>query len=235
MNIVVTGAAKGLGEALTAELRARGHAVGRLDIALPEGPLADEDGGWAQHFDVADAAAWEALAAELTAKGWRPDILINNAGIGVYGAIADVKVEDWQKQLDVSLTGPWLSLKYLVPLMSGEGLILNIGSRRGLLAVAERSAYCAAKFGLRGLSLAAAAELPQKVGVVELDSMLTNFTGALADKQQRAVAGESFLDPVQVAQIIADTLEGKRPWQAEWRLRATEADPSIEPVTDQLW
>jgi 3alpha(or 20beta)-hydroxysteroid dehydrogenase len=235
MNIVVTGAANGLGAALTTELRAHGHQVARLDIALPEGPLVEEDGGLAQHFDVADAAAWEMLVAELGARGWTVDAVINNAGVGVYGPIATIKEEDWQHQLDVSLTGPWLSLKYLAPTLSDQGVVLNIGSRRGLAAVAERSAYCAAKFGLRGLTLAAAAELPIKVGVVELDSMLTNFQGALADKQRRAAAGELFLDPVAVAKTIADILEGKQPWQTEWRLRATATNPQIETVTDQLW
>jgi len=235
MNVIVTGAARGLGLALTDELRSRGHQVLRLDLSFTEGPLQPEDGGFLQRFDVSDAAAWEMLAAEVASLKWPVDALINNAGIGVYGAVSDVTVEDWQHQLDICVSGPWYSLKYLAPLMSADGMILNIGSRCGLIAVPERTAYCAAKFGLRGLSLTAAAELPIKVGIVELDSMLTNFNDALASKHRRATAGERFLDPKVVATIIADTLDGQRPWLTEWKLRATDGEPPVEEVTTPLW
>lgn len=235
MNIVVTGAAHGLGAALSKELQARGHSVGELDICYPEGPWIIDGAKWQHNFDVADAAAWEALAAELGAHEWHPDLIINNAGIGVYGAIDSISVEDWQRQLDISLTGPWLSLKYLSPLLGEAGRVVNIGSRRGLWAVGERTAYCAAKFGLRGLSLAAAAELNNRVSIVELDSMLTDFTGALEDKKRREAAGEHFLHPDEVASAVADMAEGKKPWLVEWRLRATASDPLIEEVTETLW
>lgn len=235
MNIVVTGAAHGLGAALTQELRARGHQIIELDLSFSDSSLTTVEGGWRQIFDVADAAAWEMLAGELGAREIKLDAIINNAGIGVYGAIPDVTVEDWRRQLDVSLSGPWYALKYLTPLLGDGGRVLNIGSRRGLQAVAARSAYCAAKFGLRGLSLAAAAELPGRVGIAELDSMLTDFSGALADKQARAATGERFLHPEEVAKVVADVFDGRREWLSEWRLRATEDGARVELVTDELW
>ncbi len=188
MNVIVTGSANGLGAALLEELRQRGHTVGSLDIAWPEGSLTNESGGWRWHFDVSDEGAWAGLVAELKSIDWQPDILINCAGIGSYGSIADLTVTDWRRQLDISLTGPWLGIKYIGSMMKEGGTIINVGSRRGLKAVAERTAYCAAKFGLRGLSLAAAAELEgsRRVSIVELDSMLTNFTGSLSDNQRLA-------------------------------------------------
>lgn len=237
MNVLITGAAKGLGAALAREFTAQGDAVGALDVLFVEAAPIPAMGSWQRQLDVADPVAWEQLANELTEAGWRPDILLNNAGIGVYGPIQQVAVENWQQQLEISLSGPWYGLKYLTPVMTSGGCVLNIGSHRSLEATAERTAYCAAKFGLRGMSLAAAAELSPdlRVGIVELGAILTDFAGELAHKQQLERQGSYFLDPEEAAKEIVTMVKGEREWLTEWLMRATASGTEVAAVTQALW
>ena len=91
------------------------------------------------------------------------DICINNAGINKIDSFCDVKREDWDHILKVNLTAPFLIQQAVVDNMvkQGYGKIINIASIWGSISIAKRACYSTSKFGLRGLTLASAAELAQ--------------------------------------------------------------------------
>jgi 3alpha(or 20beta)-hydroxysteroid dehydrogenase len=158
--IVVTGAARGQGEAEAAKLAAEGATVIACDIASGDGPAGPPPAqSVTQHaLDVADPASWEALAAYLTEHVGRVDGLINNAGVTSRVRLPDVELEDWNRVLAINLTGPMLGIKTLLPLMGEGASIVNVGSIAGLTGH-YTAAYTASKWGLRGLTRTAATEL----------------------------------------------------------------------------
>jgi 3alpha(or 20beta)-hydroxysteroid dehydrogenase len=162
--IVVTGAARGQGEAEAAKLAAEGAIViacdlpGALQLAVgPAGPTAGA-GVHPHPLDVADPDSWQALADYIGEHQGRVDGLINNAGVTSRVRLPDVELEDWNRVLAINLTGPMLGIKTLLPLMPEGASIVNVGSIAGLTGH-YTAAYTASKWGLRGLTRTAATEL----------------------------------------------------------------------------
>ncbi len=156
-TVVVTGAARGQGEAearLLAELGARVIATDVRDPA-PDAPVGVEF----RHLDITDESEWESLAAELESMlgGVPLRGLINNAGVTHRAGIDQTERADWDRVIAVNLTGPMLGMRALTPLMGDGSSIVNIGSVAGLTAH-YTAAYTASKWGLRGLSRVAATE-----------------------------------------------------------------------------
>ncbi|HEX3615341.1 MAG TPA: SDR family oxidoreductase [Solirubrobacteraceae bacterium] len=158
--IVVTGAARGQGEAEAAKLAAEGATVIACDIASGSGPAGPDPGpGVVSHpLDVADPESWETLRAHIAEHHGRVDGLINNAGVTSRVRLPDVELDDWNRVLAVNLTGPMLGIKTLLPLMPEGSSIVNVGSVAGLTGH-YTAAYTASKWGLRGLTRTAATEL----------------------------------------------------------------------------
>lgn len=162
--IVVTGAARGQGEAEAARLAAEGATVIACDLpdALqsaggPAGPPAGP-GVHPHPLDVADPASWETLRDFIAEHHGRVDGLINNAGVTSRVRLPDVELEEWNRVLAVNLTGPMLGIKTLLPLMQEGSSVVNVGSIAGLTGH-YTAAYTASKWGLRGLTRTAATEL----------------------------------------------------------------------------
>jgi 3-oxoacyl-[acyl-carrier protein] reductase len=94
--------------------------------------------------------------------------LVNNAGYACFKPFTSLTGEDWQRSLDVNLTGPFNLIQAVLPSMIARqsGRIINISSVAGLKPLAEQSAYCAAKSGLNALTKVLAMELrPHKIAV----------------------------------------------------------------------
>ncbi|GMU94270.1 MAG: 2-deoxy-D-gluconate 3-dehydrogenase [Candidatus Hydrogenedentota bacterium] len=91
----------------------------------------------------------------------RIDILVNNAGYACFKPFVDLSLEEWQRTIDVNLTGVFLATKAVLPSMISRktGRIINISSVAGLKPIVEQSAYCASKHGLSGLTKVLAMEL----------------------------------------------------------------------------
>jgi len=165
--VLVTGGASGLGEAAAGQLAARGGQVLVADLDADRGQTVVDriraDGGQAafQPTDVtreADVAA--AVGAAVDTFG-RLDGAINNAGTtGPSASTADYSLEDWNRVLDLNLTGVFLGLKHEIPalLEHGGGAIVNVSSGAGLVGFAGLPAYVASKHGVIGLTRAAALE-----------------------------------------------------------------------------
>jgi NAD(P)-dependent dehydrogenase (short-subunit alcohol dehydrogenase family) len=164
---VITGAAKGQGEAVARRFVAEGARVALLDVL--DGPgeaLAAEigSGGAARYFhcDVADEAAVAAAIGGAAAAFGGLDILYNNAAIIAYGRrIADLRSEEWDRTIAVNLRGPFLCAKYALPhlIARGGGAIINVSSHGAFQASPTGVAdYAVAKGGLVTLTYYLASE-----------------------------------------------------------------------------
>ncbi|MEO6212568.1 MAG: SDR family NAD(P)-dependent oxidoreductase, partial [Vicinamibacterales bacterium] len=154
---LVTGGTRGIGEAIVRALSAAGASVaftGRDQARLQA--VAAAVGGRAEAIraDVRDPAeAAGAVERTVSALGGL-DILINNAGVGVFTSVAEMSIEQWRNILDTNLSGVFYCCHASIPHLRqrGGGWIINISSLAGKNAVAGGAAYCASKAGLNAFS-----------------------------------------------------------------------------------
>jgi NAD(P)-dependent dehydrogenase (short-subunit alcohol dehydrogenase family) len=164
--VVVTGAASGIGRATALRLAAGGDEVCALDIdanGLDKTVAAVVDAGGqadCHPLDLADPAAIEATFAMLLERHGPPAGLVNNAGLGVRATVPETSREDWDRTIAVDLSAMFHTCRAVLPAMiaTGGGVIVNVSSAAGLVAVANRAAYCAAKAGVIGLTRAIAVD-----------------------------------------------------------------------------
>ena len=155
---IVTGAARGIGRAVTRAFAAEGATVFAVDIIAADlaEVMAELDAeGLAAYPLVADIALAddvERIAAEAMATGGRIDCLANIAGVISYQLIEQTSLDEWDRILGINLRGTFLCTRAVVPTMKRQrsGSIINVSSRAGVMGFTELSAYCAAKFGGRG-------------------------------------------------------------------------------------
>lgn len=162
--VMVTGAARGMGAAMVRLFHAEGARVVVADLLDAEGQaLAAELGEGARfvHLDVSSEDDWQRGVAEVLACWGGIDGLVNNAGINFAEALAKTGLADFRRVMDVNLVGPFLGMKHVGAPMAarGSGSIVNISSIGGMTAWNSMGAYCASKWGLRGLGRVAAMEL----------------------------------------------------------------------------
>jgi NAD(P)-dependent dehydrogenase (short-subunit alcohol dehydrogenase family) len=155
---LITGGSRGIGRA-TAELFAReGARVYVTDLSDPEPAFTDSAIAFSA-MDVAKEESWARLVAGIGASSGGVDILVNNAGIGgSYAAVAEENLTDWQRVLDVNLTGVLLGMRAVLPSMRTRraGSIINFSSIWGISAIAGLAAYHATKAAVRHLTKHAA-------------------------------------------------------------------------------
>ena len=161
---LVTGGARGIGEAYIRALHDAGARVVVADILAPEGrALVAELGDRALFLplDVTDEGQWDAaVAATLDAFG-SLDVLVNNAGIASAAPIEHFTTAKWDAVIAVNLTGTFFGCRAVVPTMKAQarGSIINISSVEGMRGSPGLHGYTAAKFGVRGLTQSLAVEL----------------------------------------------------------------------------
>jgi 3alpha(or 20beta)-hydroxysteroid dehydrogenase len=163
---LVTGAASGLGRTLAGMLASEGAAVVLTDVAADRGEAAASEiravGGTAlfMKLDVSSVDSWLATIDRVRAEYGRLHVLVNNAGVVSRESIRSVALAEWQRVMAINLTGPMVGIQAAAPLMrdAGGGSIVNIDSTAGLIGH-PGVAYCASKWGLRGVTKSAALEL----------------------------------------------------------------------------
>ncbi|MGL4812256.1 MAG: SDR family NAD(P)-dependent oxidoreductase [Beijerinckiaceae bacterium] len=163
---LVTGAARGIGRATAEKFLAEGWNVALLDIdaenlARTIAAIAQPDHTLALPGDVAKSGDIAASLDALRARWNRVDALVNNAGVAVFKPAHETTENEWQRVIDVNLTGPFLLTNACVPLMraQGGGAVVNITSISGLRASTLRVAYGTSKAALAHLTKQYAAEL----------------------------------------------------------------------------
>jgi NAD(P)-dependent dehydrogenase (short-subunit alcohol dehydrogenase family) len=163
---LITGASRGQGAAEARLFAAEGAKVLLCDVLDDEGEAvaqAIRDDGNAAHYrhlDVTNEADWQAAIEFAVQEFGALHVLVNNAGIGLRKpSMLEISREEWQRVLDVNLTGPFLGTQAAAPAIrdSGGGAIVNIGSIAGMTGHFA-TAYTAAKWGIRGLTKSAAME-----------------------------------------------------------------------------
>jgi 2-hydroxycyclohexanecarboxyl-CoA dehydrogenase len=167
---IVTGAASGIGLAISERLAADGHAVALWDrngeAAEAAAAKIEADGGIAAAFvvDVTDRPRIEAAVAEVRDRYGPPTILVNNAGREGFGAFLDIKVETWNNVIEVNLTGTFHCCQAVIPAMveAGWGRIVNISSSSAQGGQPYMAHYVASKAGMIGLTKSLALEFGPK-------------------------------------------------------------------------
>jgi NAD(P)-dependent dehydrogenase (short-subunit alcohol dehydrogenase family)/pimeloyl-ACP methyl ester carboxylesterase len=229
--VVITGAGSGIGRATAVEFAARGAQVVVTDIdqdaAERTAGLAATLGtpATAYPLDVSDGGAVEKFSTVLNEAHGIPDIVINNAGVGIAGPFFDTTVADWERIIDVNLWGVIHGCRVLGGLMrtgGAGGIIVNVASAAAYLPIPALSAYATTKAAVLALSQCLRAELAQAgIGVVAVcpgfvHTNITNstrFLGLDAAQQQaaRQRAGELYrrrnFTPQQAAQEILHAVE----------------------------
>ena len=212
---VVTGAARGAGEAIAYRLAAMGAHVLLVARAADQLNRVREHivqaGGAASVFpcDLMDASAVAELGDVVTTKHKRCDILVNNAAVGMDGKfLHEVSPDEWDLIFSTNLRGPYLMIRALAPLMiaARSGYIINISSLAGRNPLPKGAAYAASKWGLNGLTYSVAEELRQfniRVSVVAPGSINTDF----GDHSGRGAASgkdpKKKLQPDDIASVVA--------------------------------
>ena len=191
LRVLVTAGANGIGRAIARAFAAEGAKVHTCDvdeIALSE--LASSDPAiTSTPCDVSNRAAVQKLFAEATAKLGGLDVLVNNAGVaGPTARVEEMNPEDWDRCLEICLTGQFNCTRLAVPLLrkSTNASIVNISSAAGRLGFAMRTPYAAAKWGVIGFTKSLASELgPDNIRV---NAILPSLVAG--DRQRRVLEAQ---------------------------------------------
>jgi NAD(P)-dependent dehydrogenase (short-subunit alcohol dehydrogenase family) len=207
---IVTGGSRGIGRAIAAALVGNGFRVaisGRTAGILEETAAALGSDVRAIRCDVRDPVACQRLVDETVEGFGRLDLLVNNAGIGIYKPVAEMSVEEWQSIIETNLNGVFYCTHAALPHLreADQSWIINIGSLAGKNAFPGGGAYNASKFGLVGFTEALMQEVRYdgvRVSSIMPGSVATGFSG------REPGEGEDWkIHPEDVAQLVLDLLE----------------------------
>ena len=210
---VVTGGSRGIGLAIARAIVARGGSV--MITGTKEQTLADASReleaaarGGSVMAQRADVRAYEDVERGLQAAVSRfggIDVLVNNAGVGVFSPVSEMSVEQWHDVIDTNLTGVFHCCRAALPHLRarGGGWIINISSLAGKNAFVDGAAYCASKAGLNAFSESLMQEVRHdgiRVSYVMPGSVNTAFSG------QQLKGGDWKLAPEDVAEVVTDLI-----------------------------
>ena len=233
--ILITGTAHGIGKSTAQYLIDKGHIVYGGDILIEENLYLNDIGGTALEMDVTNQNHIDNAVTQIISEHGRIDVLVNNAGLGVYGAIEDVSMEDIYYQYDVNLFGLARVTKAVLPYMRDKesGLIINISSVLGETYGPLAGWYLSTKHALEGWSDALRVELKKfsiDVVIVQPGAINTNFsnvTKTYIDKYRenspyQHLYGEPITDtgndvlsnqsdPIVIAKVINKAIDARNP------------------------
>jgi NAD(P)-dependent dehydrogenase (short-subunit alcohol dehydrogenase family) len=258
--VLITGASSGFGLATASLLAGRGFKV----FGTSRKPLRDKANGFEMlQLDVNLDESVNACIQALMQKTGRIDVLVNNAGYALTGAIEETSISEAKSQFGTNFFGAVRTIKAVLPIMrqQGRGQIINISSIAGLIASPFQAFYCASKYALEGYTEALRHEVKRfniKVSMVEpgffktnLENASINSAGSIHDyseMRQRAlsVAKERLqngLDPKLVAETVLRIIESRSPrlrhmvGKEKWypRMRRIMLESMFESATQRYW
>ncbi|MBE7699840.1 glucose 1-dehydrogenase [Oerskovia sp. Sa1BUA8] len=206
---IVTGGTGGMGVTHAKALVAEGGKVVIADLDDAKGEaLAAELGENAAyvHLDVTKEEDWAAAVAFTLETFGRIDVLVNNAGIANAAGITEFTPEMWRKIIDINLTGTFLGIHAVSPIMAkaGRGSIINISSVEGMRGSAGLHGYVASKFGVRGLTKSVALDLGPsgvRVNSVHPGFIKTPMTATISSDDLHIPLGRA-AEPEEVSQLV---------------------------------
>ena len=233
--ILITGTAYGIGRSTAEYLLDKGHIVFGGDILVEENLYLNDIGGIALEMDVTNQEHIDKAVQQIINEHGRIDVLVNNAGLGVYGAIEEVTMEDAYYQYDVNLFGLARVTKSVLPHMRKQksGTIINISSVLGETYGPLAGWYLSSKHALEGGSDALRVELKEfdiDVVIVQPGAINTNFFNVsrsyldkykqdsnythlygepVADSENSVLSNQS--EPIVIAKVINKAINAKNP------------------------
>ncbi len=233
--ILITGTAYGIGRSTAEYLLDKGHIVFGGDILVEENLYLNDIGGIALEMDVTNQEHIDKAVQQIINEHGRIDVLVNNAGLGVYGAIEEVTMEDAYYQYDVNLFGLARVTKSVLPHMRKQksGTIINISSVLGETYGPLAGWYLSSKHALEGWSDALRVELKEfdiDVVIVQPGAINTNFFNVsrsyldkykqdsnythlygepVADSENSVLSNQS--EPIVIAKVINKAINAKNP------------------------
>jgi NAD(P)-dependent dehydrogenase (short-subunit alcohol dehydrogenase family) len=200
---IITGAASGIGAATARVLAREGAKLVLTDIDDTAGSaLAADVGGVYLHHDVSEEDGWPAVIA-LAGRFGRLDIMVANAGIGIMGAVVDMSLKDWRRQMAINVDGVFLSVKYCIPAMrraGNGGSIVMLSSVAGLRGSAGLAGYSATKGAVRLFAKSMALECAQANDGIRVNSV---HPGIIATPiWDKLPGGNQPIDPYVAAEAI---------------------------------
>ena len=164
---IVTGAARGQGEAEARRFVAEGASVLLTDVLDEEGIEVAASLGYRaayRHLDVSSEEEWTAAVAEAEERFGPVTVLVNNAGILDFASVEHQDIDRFRRVIEVNLIGTLIGMKTVTPSMrkAGGGSIINISSNGGLWGLPSLGAYVSSKWAVRGLSKTAALDLGKR-------------------------------------------------------------------------
>jgi NAD(P)-dependent dehydrogenase (short-subunit alcohol dehydrogenase family) len=238
---VVTGAASGIGRATALAFARGGARVYVCDLTSSGLPALEAEllaaGAESAHAFTVDVGSRREMAAfsERVCRSGAPEVLVNNAGVGLAGGFLDTTLEDWEWLMNVNLWGVVHACHFFAPKMAleGRGQIVNVASAAGFYNSEAMAAYGTTKYAVVGLSEALRAELaPRGVGVSVVCPGFINTPIASRMRMRGAAYPESEREQVR-------RFYEKRNYSpdrvAAAILRAARDNPALLPVTPEAW
>lgn len=205
--IVVSGGSRGIGAAISQALAAEGAKVVVADLLDEEGrATAQKVGGTYAHLDVTDPDSWAAVIQTATTTYGKVTGLVNNAGVVGFTPVGATSLEEWNRIIAVNLTGVFLGMEAATPALkaAGGGVIVNLSSTAGMQGYSNLAAYVASKWGVRGLTKAAALDLgPANIRVVSIHpgGIRTPMTARLDEKAYSRQPIARIGEPEEIAKL----------------------------------
>ncbi len=250
-TVLVTGASRGIGLEIARRLVGAGHQVFGTSRKTSGSPA---KGVEMVSLDIQNNASVTGCVEEVVGRAGRIDVLVNNAGFDLYGALEETSLKEFEEQIDTNFMGAVRMVKAVLPGMraQGGGRIVNIGSLGGRIGLPMNSAYAASKFALEGFSESLRLEmLPHMIyvsvivpGAVATDTLDTSIRevstslDAYADRskamvrQMREEGAKSRVKAIDVAKAVERLVAAGEPpltctvgAQAKWIPRMKGALP----------
>lgn len=207
-NIIITGSTGGIGKELVNKLDSKEANLILISKSEDELKIQSRNLRSKNYYfacDFSDQEEVKNLAKKISKQCKVIDVIINCAGIGIYKAIEDSTLEDWNNSLNINAAAPFILVSNLSKNLqkSKSSVVLNIGSGAGVIPMAGRSLYCTSKFALRGLTLSLAEEYRRTsvdFCLITLGSVLTGFgPKGIDDKKRDMESGKAYFTPDWVA------------------------------------
>lgn len=220
---IITGASSGIGQAAAKELASQGYSVmlaaRREDRLVELKEAIEEAGGTAEYLvtDVTSAEQMKALAEAAIARFGRIDVLLNNAGLMPLSFMSKLKVEEWDRMVDVNIKGVLYGIAAVLPHMEQqkEGHIINISSVAGHSITPGSAVYSGTKFAVRAISEGLRQEIDPsmniRVTIVSPGAVATELVNTITDEDVldgfKSGPEMEFLQPEDIARAIAYAVE----------------------------
>ncbi len=232
----ITGASSGFGRAFSEHALEQGDSVAMAARNLAGLPVSER--AFPVPLDVNNPEQVKRAAADVLARFGRVDVLVNNAGYGIVGAVEETPEAELRAQMETNFFGAMAVTRAFLPAMRAQrsGAIVNISSLGGQLSFAGYSAYSASKFALEGASEALAQELQPfgiKVLIVEPGAFRTAFAGAALKHMPVLEAYNETVGPVRTFTHGMDNTQEGDPRKAA-RAVAMVLDSPDTPLRLQL-